>query len=113
MPDTQLIINVGGSALKASVERVHEWRALLDCADSIALFWNGAERVQVSLGGLRRWVAFKRTHGGSPLYCIGYQETVGALHRRGATIGGSNRKVLVWMLPGGRIYLGENPEGGE
>ena len=113
MPDTQLIINVGGSALQANMERVREWRALLDCADSIALSWRGTERVRVDLGGLRRWIAFKRILGGSPFYCIGYQETVGAIHRHGAIIGGSNRKVLAWMTPGGLVSLGDSPEGGE
>jgi hypothetical protein len=111
MPDVQLIINLAGSAFAADLGDLRPWRPLLDNAESIALAQNGKERVRVELGGLRRWVAFERKVGGSPLVCLGYQETVGAVRRAGAVIGGSNRKCLAWLHPGGRVFIGDVPGG--
>ena len=105
MPNTQLIINVGGSALCAELDDLQPWRALLSNADSIALQHNGAVRVRVELSGLKRWIAFNRIVNGSPLRCIGWQETVGAIYRNNAIIGGSNRKVLAWLHPSGRVEI--------
>jgi len=109
MPDTRLTINTGGSTFNADPRNIQPWRALLDCADSIALSQDGIERVRVDLGGLRRWVAFERISGGSPLTCIGYQETVGAVHRGDSIIGGSNRRVLCWLYPTGKVLVGLQP----
>lgn len=102
-----LTIHCGGSAFATGFEGLARWRAVLDCADAISLAWNGA-RVDVRLGGLRRWVAFLRTVGGSPFCVIGYQETVGALRRGDLYIGGSNRKVLARVGPDGAINVGED-----
>lgn len=96
--------------MRADLANLQPWRVLLENADAIALSHNGAERVRVQLDGLRRWIAFRRDVAGSPFACIGYQETVGAIHRDGAIIGGSNRKTLAWLHPCGRVLLGEDPE---
>ena len=108
MPDTELIINVGGSALKTTdFDNLIPWYALLRGADSIALAQNNVERVRVQLGGLRRFIAFRKHIDGSPpLYCIGFQETVGALVRGDVYIGGSNRKTMAWLHPSGRVDIG-------
>ena len=107
MPDTKLIINVGGSALSTSdFDDLKPWYALLGGADSIALAQNNVERVRVQLGGLRRFIAFKRDNGSSPLHFIGYQETVGAIVREGLYIGGSNRKVIACLHPSGHVEIG-------
>lgn len=110
MPDA-LTINVGGSALKADLKNLQPWHALLNNADAIALTQNGKECVRVDLGGLKRWIAFRRNVGGSPLCAIGYQETVGAQRYGDMIVGGSNRKVLAWLHPSGRVTIGNNPEG--
>ena len=106
MPTT-LSINVGGSAFSADWHSLPTWRVLLDNADSIAIQRDGEERVRVDLGGLRRWIAFSKCVNGSPLYCIGYQETVGAVQRSGLIVAGSNRKVTAWLHPSGRVTIGE------
>jgi hypothetical protein len=109
MPDTKLTIDVGGSALKADLENLQPWRALLDNAAAIALARNGEERVRVELDGLKRWIAFRREFGGSPFVCVGHQETVGARTHGGIIMGGSNRKVLAWLHPGGQVTIGSSP----
>jgi len=108
MPGTELIINVGGSSLRtAAFDDLKPWYALLNGADSIALAQNNMERVRVQLGGLRRFIAFRKDIDGKPpLYCIGWQETVGAIQRDGLYIGGSNRKVMVWLHPSGYVDIG-------
>jgi len=109
MPGTELIINVGGSSLRtAAFDDLKPWYALLSGAESIALAQNNEIRVQVQLGGLRRFIAFKRddNDGKPPLFCIGWQETVGAIQRDGLYIGGSNRKVMVWLHPSGYVDIG-------
>jgi hypothetical protein len=100
-----LTIQCGGSTFEAGPHDVARHRALLDCADAIGLVRDGVERVRVELGGLRRWIAFQRNVGGSPLYCIGYQETVGACWRGGLAIGGSNRKVIVRLHPDDTVTI--------
>ena len=110
MPDTRLTIHIGGSSFEnIEPQKIQPWRALLDCADSIGLSQSGVERVRVDLGGLRRWIAFERTVGASPLTCIGYQETVGAIRQGDNVIGGSNRQVLCWLYPSGRVLVGLQP----
>jgi hypothetical protein len=104
MPD-QLVINVGGSALTADLDNLQPWRALLNCADSIAVQRSGREMLRVDLSGHRRWIVFKRNIGGSPLICIGHQETIGVRRVNGRYIGGSNRKTLAWLHPNGRIEV--------
>jgi hypothetical protein len=113
MPDVTLSIAVGGSVLNADYwDDLRPWAPLLNNADSIALVSDGQERVRVDLSGPRRWIAFAREVGaGSLVFCIGYQETVGALHRGGAILGGSNRKTLAWLHPGGRVVIGAEPGG--
>jgi len=106
---TRLTIQCGGSSFAAPVGSVYNWRAVLDCADSIGLYREGREHVRVELGGLRRWIVFERTVGGSPLFCIGYQETVGATWQGPVAIGGSNRKTLCWLLPDNRVTIGDSP----
>ena len=105
MPDTELIINLAGSAFIADPEQIQPWRAVLDNADGIALSRDGKERVRVELGGNRRWITFNRITNGSRLYVIGFQETVGAIQRGGLYIGGSNRKVLAWLHPSGGVTI--------
>jgi hypothetical protein len=109
MPETQLIISVGGSALRADIGNLQPWRALLNNADAIAVSRNGKECVRVELDGLKRWIVFERNVSGSPFCALGYQETVGALRRGNVIVGGSNRKVLAWLHPGGRITIGSSP----
>lgn len=106
---TILTIQCGGSAFRTPMANLRRYRALLDCADAIGLDVGGRECVRVELGGLRRWIAFERVTGGSPLVCIGYQETVGARWRDSVAIGGSNRKVLCWLRPDGSVVVG-NPD---
>lgn len=108
MPDAKLKIIVGGSALMADFHNLQPWRALLDSADAIAIQTGPAERLRVDLSGLRRWIAFSKSLNGSPLYCIGWQETVGAIHRNGSIIGGSNRKTMAWLHPSGRVVIGDS-----
>jgi len=111
MPDVTLSIYVGGSALSADLGDLRPWTPLLNNADSIGLVQDGTERVRVELSGLRRWVAFRRQIGGSPFAVVGHQETVGAICRGDAFIGGSNRKMLAWVHLGtGRVFIGEQPE---
>lgn len=105
MPDTKLTIGISGSVFQADLDNLQPWRALLSCADSIGLARNGSEMVRVELGGLRRWVAFRRNSAGSPLYCIGYQETVGAMRKGNQIVGGSSRKFLAWLHPSGQVVL--------
>ena len=95
MPDVCLSIDVGGSTLRADPVNLDRWRDLLNCADRIGLAFGSRERVSVNLSGQRRWIAFTRNSCGSPLYCVGYQETVGAFGGNS----GSNRKVLCWLMP--------------
>lgn len=109
MPDTQLIINVGGSSFAAELDNLQHWQPFLNTADSIAIHRLGEERLRVDLGGLKRWITFEKTVGGSPLVCIGWQETVGATYVNGFPMGGSNRKVLAWLYPNGRVYWGDKP----
>lgn len=104
MPD-QLIINVGGSALSADLGNLQPWRALLDCADGIAIQRDGRERLRVDLNGLRRWIVFERKEAASPFVCIGWQETVGLIRRNGAIVSGSNRKVLARLYQSGRVEI--------
>lgn len=111
MPDVKLIINLAGSAWTADLGDLRPWRPLLDNADSIALARDGEERVRVELGGLRRWIAFNRPVGGSPFACLGYQETIGAIHRGDSIIGGSNRQTLAWLSGDGHVYIGKKPGG--
>lgn len=107
MPDTALIINVGGSSLRTTAfDDLKPWYALLQNADSIALAQGGSERIRVQLGGLRRFIAFKKDIDSKPLYCIGWQETVGAIQRGDLYVGGSNRKVMAWLHPSGRVEIG-------
>jgi hypothetical protein len=111
MPDSSLAIHCGGSTFSTPLSTVRRWRHVLDCADAISLLQNGAERVHVQLGGLRRWIAFERAIGGSPFACVGYQETVGARPvGLGAYTGGSNRKVLAWVNGGGEVFIGDKPD---
>jgi hypothetical protein len=79
MPDDQLIINVGGSALSADLGNLQPWYTLLNCADSIAIQRDERECLRVDLDGLRRWIVFERKEAASPFLCIGYQETVGLI----------------------------------
>ena len=104
-----LAIHCGASTFTTPLNGVREWRAVLDCADAISLYAGSAERVRVRLGGLRRWVAFEHTIGGSPCAVIGYQETIGAVRQGHAYTGGSNRKVLAWVNEDGLVSVGELP----
>ena len=106
MADVTLVINVGGSSFQTDLNDLNPWRALLDGADTLSLAQNNVERVRVQLGGLRRFIAFRKHIDGSPLYCIGFQETVGALVRGDVYIGGSNRKTMAWLHPSGFVDIG-------
>ena len=112
MPDTSLAIHCGGSTFNTSFDGIKRWRPVLDCADAISVVRDDVERVSVRLGGLRRWVAFEQSIGGSPFAVIGYQETVGAVWHGAAYTGGSNRKVLAWVGAGGHVIVGDGPETG-
>lgn len=105
MPDDELIINVGGSALAADLGNLQPWHTLLNCADSIAIRRDERELLWVDLSGQRRWIVFKRKEAGSPLVVIGRQETVGAQRINGHYIGGSNRKTLALLYPDGRVRI--------
>lgn len=109
MPSTSLVIHCGGSTFSTGFGSVRRWRAVLDCADAISVVRDDAEHVRVRLGGLRRWVAFERSIGGSPFAVVGYQETVGAVWHGAAYTGGSNRKVLAWVGADGRVVVGDLP----
>lgn len=109
MPDASLTIYCGASAFSTGFGNLRRWRHVLDCANGISLRHDGAERVRVQLGGLRRWVAFKQSIGGSPFAVVGYQETVGAVWRGNAYTGGSNRKVLAWVRDDGTVSIGDSP----
>lgn len=106
---TLLTIQCGGSSFCTEIGNVRQFKGLLDCADVIGLSRDGRECVLVELGGLRRWIAFERSVGGSPLVCIGYQETVGARWQGNVAIGGSNRKVLCWLTSMGAMTIGASP----
>lgn len=108
-----LSIGLAGSRLMADFDnmQVREWGPILDSADCIGLVQKGEERLRVELNGSRRWIAFKRALCGSQLYCIGYQETVGGVHRAGMISGGSNRKTLAWLHPSGKVHIGDEPGG--
>lgn len=101
-----LSIRVAGSSFSAPFDdtRFDRHRALLDCADGIALHRNG-HCIDVELDDMKRWVAFYEEQSGSALYCVGYQETVGAVQKDGMYIGGSNRQVLCWLAPDGTIRV--------
>jgi len=104
--NVKLAVRCGASAFSVPFGALGEWKPLLDCADSFALVRNGTEVVDVRLGGLRRWIAFKRDGiGGSPLFGIGYQETVGAQRRGREYWGGSNRKVVVLVRADGTVRV--------
>jgi hypothetical protein len=106
MPDnTQLRIYVAGSVFDTDLEKLQPWTPLLNSAESIGLVIDGSEAVRVELGRNQRWIAFNRIVSGSCLYVIGRQETVGAIQRGGMFIGGSNRKMLAWLHPSGRVQI--------
>ena len=106
MPVTRLQIECSGSAFLISLSDARRWKGVLDCADAIVLKRNGVEQLRVQLGGLRRWIAFERFVGGSPLYAIGYQETIGAKASDGGYIvSGSNRKMIAYLYPDGRVAI--------
>jgi len=105
-----LAIHCGSSTFSTALDGLKPWRPVLDCADAISLICDNAERVHVRLDGLRRWIAFERTIGGSPFAVIGYQETVGARRQDNTYTGGSNRKVLAWVGEHGGIFIGESPD---
>lgn len=109
MPDNLLTIHCSGSIFNTPLHSIKRWRTVLDCADALSLSVNGAERVHVQLGGLRRWIAFERSVGGSPFAVVGYQETVGATWCGNAYTGGSNRKVLAWVAADGAVSIGAGP----
>jgi hypothetical protein len=101
----QLMINVAGSSLYADFDNLQSWQSVLNSAQSIAIADNGRVCARVDLSGLRRWIAFKRISNGSPLYAIGFQETVGAIQRGGLIVAGSNRKCILWLHPSGYVHL--------
>lgn len=106
MPETRLKIECSGSTFLVGLGDVRRWKAVLDCADAIALRQNGVDQLRVQLGGLRRWIAFKRSVGGSPLCAIGWQETIGAQTDDGGYIvSGSNRKMIAFLYPNGRVEI--------
>ena len=105
MHDTRLMIGCPGSIFNIGLEEVGTWRAILDCAEEIALIRNGTPLIGVKLGGRRRWIAFQRQVAGSPLAAIGYQETVGALSTDNMILSGSNRKVIAWLHPSGEVRI--------
>lgn len=106
MPVTRLQIECSGSAFLISLGDAQRWKTVLDCADAIALRRNGVEQLRVQLGGLRRWIAFERLIGGSPLYAIGWQETIGVEASDGGYITtGSNRKMIAFLHPDGRVAI--------
>ena len=100
---------VGASTLDIDFAEIRGWAPLLDSATAIYLHHDGREVVTVQLDGFRRWVAFRREMAGSLLYCVGYQETVGAAQHGNLIIGGSNRKTLAWVYPCGRVSIGDKP----
>lgn len=107
MPVTRLQIESSGSAFLIGLGDVRRWKSVLDCADAIALKRNGVEQLRVQLGGLRRWIAFERSVGGSPLCAIGWQETIGARMGDGGyfVTSGSNRKMIAYLYPDGRVAI--------
>ena len=107
MPDTRLKIEApGGSIFEIGLGDVQRWKGVLDCADAIALRRNGVDQLRVQLGGLRRWIAFQRSVGSSPLFAIGWQETIGAKTDDGGYIvSGSNRKMIAFLHPDGRVAI--------
>ncbi|MBU0792325.1 MAG: hypothetical protein KKC55_17960 [Gammaproteobacteria bacterium] len=109
MPDASLTIYCGASAFSTGFDELRRWRHVLNCADAISLKHDGAERVHVRLGGLRRWIAFEQSVGGSPFAVVGYQETVGAVWHGESYSGGSNRKVLAWVRGDGTVSIGDMP----
>ena len=114
MPDATLVVEVSGSAFELPFDSqrfAKEDRALLDCADGFTLLLSGCPVVSVELDGMRRWIAFEDDVSGSPAYCVGYQETVGAILDGKTYIGGSNRKMIAQIVPGGYVtVLGVNGE---
>lgn len=102
-----LTAQVGASSFNIPWTDLTEWRAVLNCAESLSLNQNGIRLVSVDLEE-RRWIAFQTQVNGSALDVIGYQETVGAMQRGG--LSGSNRKVLVWHCPDGHLFIGDKPE---
>ena len=109
MPDASLTIYCGASAFSTGFVNLRRWRHVLDCADGISLKHDDAERVRVQLGGLRRWIAFEQSVGGSPFAVVGYQETVGAVWCGNSYTGGSNRKVLAWVRDDSTVSIGDSP----
>lgn len=100
---------VGASTFNIDWDNLQAWKPVLACADSLSLSRNSTDLLRLDLGTTRRWIAFQKTINGSPLACIGYQETVGAIQRGGMTIGGSNRKMLAWIRLDDSIYIGSCP----
>ena len=103
-----LAAQVGASSFNIPWSDLKEWKAVLNCAESLSLNQNGTQLVKIDLSDTQRWIAFQAEMNGSSLTCVGYQETVGAMQRGGFS--GSNRKVLVWHRPNGTFFIGNEPE---
>lgn len=93
-----LSAQVGASSFSVPWADLGEWRSVLNCADGLTLR-NETQVLNLDLGGTRRWIAFQKQINGSPLDCVGYQETVA----------GHNRKVLIWHCPNGAFFVGDEP----
>ena len=104
----QLEATVAGSSFSIKWDKLREWSPMLDSADSIRLHENGREVVRVDLGTTRRWIAFRDNVSGSLMHCVGFQESVGAIRRGGAIMGGSNFKLLAFVHPNGRVHITES-----
>ena len=104
----QLEAIVAGSAFSINWGKLREWGPLLNSATEIRLHENGHEIVRVDLNDTRRWIAFQDNSSGSLLHCIGFQESVGAVRRGGAIVGGSNFKLLAYVHPNGRVHITES-----
>lgn len=100
---------VGASTFDIDWDNLQAWKPVLACAESLGLSRNGTDLLKLDLNTTRRWIAFQKTINGSPLACIGYQETVGAIQRASVTTGGSNRKMLAWIRPDDSVYIGSCP----
>ena len=99
---------IGASAFEIDFDRIPEWKTALDCAQWLSLSIGDHEHVRVDLAANTRWIAFRKIINGSPMSCIGHQETFGVTRQGGIITGGFNRKTLAWLHPSGRVFIGES-----
>ena len=101
---------IGASAFEVDFDRLSVWKPALDCAKWLSLSIGDLEHVRIDLSGSVRWIAFQKIVNGSPITCIGHQETIGLTKRGNTIVSGSNRKTLAWLHPSGRVFIGESLE---